>query len=115
MADLPNPGNDWQERLDMARSVPDVVDACDEFISRFTPAELHELPPGCQPPERLDAAAISTYAVDLVRAELAPGSGVANPLLRTFALFFGDAAACIARIAMARGRQDGWAYVAWRK
>jgi len=115
MADSPNFANEWQERLESARSVADVVDACTDFVSRFTPAELHELPPGCHPPERLDAAGISDYAVELVRAELAPGSGIANPLLRTFALFFGDAAACVARIAMARGRRDGWAYVAWRR
>ena len=87
----------------------------DEFLSRFTPAQLNDLPPTCRPPARLDASAISDYAVELARAELARGSGVANPVLRTLALFFGDAAASIARIAMARGRQDGWAYVAWRK
>lgn len=115
MADIPIPASDWQDRLETARSVPDVVDACSEFVAQYTPAQLNELPPGCRPPDRLDALAISTYAVELVRAELAPGSGLTNPMLRTFALFFGDAAASVARIAMARGRQDGWAYVAWRK
>ena len=115
MDDTPNLANDWQDRLESARSVADVVDACNAFISRFTPAELNELPPGCRPPERLDSVAISDYAVELVRAELVPGSGISNPLLRTFALFFGDASSCVARIAMARGRQDGWAYVAWRR
>jgi hypothetical protein len=50
MDDTPNLANDWQDRLESARSVADVVDACNAFISRFTPAELNELPPGCRPP-----------------------------------------------------------------
>ena len=114
MASIPTPhSTDWQDRLDAARSVADVVDLCHEYVSQCTPEQLAELPPGLLPPERLDAATISSYAVELVKRELA--SGELDSTLKRFASFFTDASACLARIAMARTRRDGWAYVALRR
>ena len=104
----------WHDRLDGARSVADVVDICHEYVSSFAPAQLAELPGGLLPPHELDAASISTYAVELVRKDLAEGDE-SQPTLKAFALFFGEASATIARIAMARARRDGWAYVAMRR
>ncbi|HEX5130303.1 MAG TPA: hypothetical protein VFV90_11185 [Usitatibacter sp.] len=108
------PGTPWHERFEIARSVEDVVDACHDFVSQFEPARLAELPRGVLPPVALDAAAISPYAVELVRKDLALGEE-SPPTLKAFALFFGEASATIARIAMARARRDGWAYVAMRR
>ena len=114
MSELPHPAPDLQEQLELARSIDDVVEACSEFVMRFTPAQLQSLVSACRPPDHLDGETISAYAVELVRADLKE-RGSQSQVLRMFARFFGDAAACIARIGMARGRQDGWAYMAWRR
>ena len=96
---------DWQERLDAARTGTEVVEACHDFVGRFAPALLAQLPRACLPPLHLDAATVSDYAVQLVRAELDAGPS-ASPILSTFALFFTDASQAVARIAMARKRPD---------
>jgi hypothetical protein len=109
-----HPLSSWHDRLEAARSVADVVDACHDFVAQTAPSRLAELPRGLLPPRALDAASISNYAVELVRRDLAQGDD-ASTTLKAFALFFGEASAAIARIAMARARRDGWAYVALRK
>jgi len=114
MAEHFHPAPDLQEQLELARSLDDVVEACSEFVMRFTPADLQLLASACPPPDRIDAETISAYAVELARADLKP-HGTQSQVLMMFARFFSDAASCIARIGMARGRQDGWAYVAWRR
>ena len=96
---------DWQERLDAARTGHEVVEACHDFVGRFAPALLAQLPRGCLPPLNLDVTTVSDYAVQLVRSELEAG-GSAPPILSTFALFFTDAAEAAARVAMARRRPD---------
>ena len=90
------------------------MDACHDYVGQFAPARLVELPVELLPPQVLDATSISSYAVELVRRDLAAGED-SKPTLKAFALFFGEASAAIARIAMARARRDGWAYVAMRK
>jgi hypothetical protein len=101
----PRPPFEWHDRLEAARSTAEVVEACHEFVARFAPSVLAELPRECLPPLNLDATAIADYAVELVRAELERGSN-ASPILSTFAIFFTDASQAIARIAMARKRPD---------
>jgi hypothetical protein len=101
----PRPPYEWHERFESARSTADVVEACQEFVARFAPSVLAELPRDCLPPINLDAPAIADYSVELVRAELEQGPD-ASPLLSTFAIFFTDASQAIARIAMARKRPD---------
>lgn len=96
---------EWQDRLDNARSLSDVAEVCQDFIARFAPAMLAQLPRACLPPIHLDSDMISSYAVELVRHELADGAK-ATPMLSTFALFFTDASQAAARIAMARRRPD---------
>jgi hypothetical protein len=108
------PASAWHDRLDAARSVADVVDICQAFMAQYPAAKLEELPGGCRPPDRLDATVISRYAVDLVRMDLDAGEPD-DSVLKAFVLFFTDAAQAIARIAMARARRDGWAYVAVRR
>ena len=108
------PVSPWHDRLDNARSVAEVVEACHDYVASFTPAQLAELPAGLLPPRELDAASISAYAVELVRVDLAAGD-MSTSTLKAFALFFGEASASIARIAMARARRDGWAYIAMRR
>ena len=87
-----------------------MVDACREFVKRFSPPLLAQLPRDLLPPRELDADAISDYAVELVRRELADGAN-APPIVSIFALFYTDAAQAIARIGMARLRRDEWAYI----
>ena len=96
---------EWHERLEAARSVAEVVEVCHDFVGRFAPSLLAQLPRGCLPPSNLDASAISDYAVELVRRELEAGAS-SSPILSTFALFFTDASQAVARIAMARKRPD---------
>ena len=105
-----HPTMEWQERLEAAGSVDEVVEAAHDFVGRFAPSMLAQLPRGCLPPINLDAAAISDYALELVRHELSQG-GDAAAVLSAFSLFFTDASQAIARIAMARTRRDGWEYV----
>ena len=107
MGNPSHPALEWQERLDAARSVPEVVEACQDFVARFSASMLLLLPRSCLPPVNLDAAAIADYAVELVRNELDQGAG-ASPMLSAFALFFTDASQAVARIAMARKRPDLW-------
>jgi hypothetical protein len=112
MAPTPRSSN-WGDRLEAARSVPDVVDLCHEFVTQCPPADLARLPLGLQPPQRMDVATISSYAVELVKHDL--GTRGTHSTLKAFAVFFGEASAGLARIAMARARRDGWAYASMRR
>ena len=114
MGPYQHPLSSWHDRLEAARAVADVVDACHDFVAWMSPIQLAELPRALLPPQEVDAASISNYAVELVRSDLALGDD-ASPTLKLFALFFSEASAAIARIAMARARRDGWAYVALRR
>lgn len=105
MSDYTTPAPSWQERLEMARSLEDLVDACRDFVAMLTPAEIHSLPEGCRPPARLDDEAIAGYALDLVRGEQEAGDS-ASPLLRTLATFFAKAATGIARHKAPRRRAE---------
>lgn len=102
MSDYTTPGTknapalSWQERLDTAASLDEVVDTCRDFAAMLTPAEVHSLPPSCRPPGRLDEETIPEYALDLVRCEQAAGDS-ALPLMRTLSTFFAKAATGIAR------------------
>jgi hypothetical protein len=99
------PSLEWQDRLDAARSVDEVLEVCQDFVARFAPEMLAHLPRACRPPSGLDAATVSSYAFELVRHELAL-AGKGPPVLKSFAHFFTDASQAMARIAMARRRPD---------
>jgi hypothetical protein len=105
MAYFRRPLLEWRDRLESARSLAEVLEACQDFVARFAPSMLAQLPRTCRPPAVLDSATVSSYAFELVRHELAAGDK-ATPMLSAFALFFTDASQAIARIAMARRRPD---------
>jgi hypothetical protein len=107
----PSPAPPWHERLDGARTVAEVVAICREFVALLGAADLAQLPPRLRPPQDLDVNAISAYAVDLVRHDLLLGSATPS-MVKMLSGFFGNAAETVARIALARGRPEGWDYVA---
>jgi hypothetical protein len=90
-------GTTWQRRLDMARTVTDVVGVARDFLASFDPPELHALPTPCAPPAKLiDGDDIASYAFDLLRYECeAPGTA---DLVHRLARFFSHASIRLAQL-----------------
>jgi hypothetical protein len=86
----------WQQRLDSARSVAELVDVGRDFLASFDPFELHALPEHCRPPAKLIDADINAYAFDLVRHECATPE--TEELVHKLARFFSHAATRLAQL-----------------
>jgi len=89
---------EWSQRLDQADSADDVIALVRIFLSRWTPAELDDLPPEGRPGRLASPAAIHEYALWLSQAELKAGP-FAPLTLHTMARFFSAAAQRLAYIA----------------
>jgi hypothetical protein len=88
---------EWSQRLDQADTADEIIALVRVFLSRWTPAELAELPPEGQPGRLASPAAVQEYALWLSQAELK--LGVFAPLtLHTMARFFSAAAQRLAYI-----------------
>jgi hypothetical protein len=97
------PASTWQQRLDSAHSVEELVGVGRDFLASFDPFELHALPEHCRPPAKLLEIDISSYAFDLVRHECATPE--TEELVHKLARFFSHAATRLAQLT-ARDQND---------
>jgi len=87
----------WQGRLNEASTMDEVGRVVAAFLLPWTPALLAELPASCRPPEGLEVADISPYALKLIR-QLGVGERDSAPRLHEITVFFTKAALRLAQI-----------------
>lgn len=59
----------WEGRLDECADAHDVVQAVKDYLARWTPEEIAELPEQCRPGKLVDGDDVSVYALNLARAQ----------------------------------------------
>jgi hypothetical protein len=87
----------WSERLDLASSEWQVVQAVREFVASLEPREIGMLPEECRPGKFFDAADVTLYAFILARHRCGDDSEAAA-LVAKLSQFFSDASIRLSRI-----------------
>jgi len=89
---------EWNTRLGEASSADEVLWVVRDYLSRWTPQQLEDLPADCRPGQMAHPQAIADYAMQLQHAQSRSDDIVASRLY-TMATFFGLAAHRLAQIA----------------
>lgn len=87
----------WQDRLDRASTADEVVETVREFVARWSPEELAELPQECRPGKIVDAEDLNGVAVAMVHRSCADDR-LGDDRLQRLAAFFTHAAMRIVQI-----------------
>jgi hypothetical protein len=95
----------WQDQLSGARTEGEVVDVARDFIARFTPDEIAQLPDACKPGKIVDAEDISELALTLMRHHCDDGEGATTPIHR-LAAFFSNASVRVSQLLQSNERQS---------
>ena len=93
----------WQDLLDNASSVHDVVEVARDFLASWDRYEIAALPEQCRPGKIFDANDVNAYAFLLVRNDC---DGEAAPLVQKMAAFFSNASARLTAILGAQSRES---------
>lgn len=86
----------WRSRLDEAKSPEAKLAVCNEFVARWKPEEITQLPPDCRPKARFEIAEIYPFALKLIQ-HLETGTRITDPLLHRLSIFFTTAALQLAQ------------------
>jgi hypothetical protein len=98
-------GIGWQGHLNEASTQRDVVCVCNQFLTKWSAADLAELPEACRPREAVAVEDVSPYAVKLVLHQLGDKDSATAPMLVRMSAFFTKAALRLAEIrAASRGQ-----------
>ena len=87
----------WQDRLDDASNVHDIVEIARDFLATWDRHEIAALPEPCRPGKIFDANDITSYAFQLVQNDCESDSDGA-PLLHKMASFFSNASVRLSAI-----------------
>ena len=87
----------WQRRVGSARTPQEVVGIARDFVTTFSPYEIHAVPEPCRPPAKLFLEDIPQLAFELVRHQCASAEN--EEIVQRLAHFFSQAAARIAQLA----------------
>ena len=85
----------WQDLLDDASSVHDVVQVAKDFLATWDRYEIAALPEQCRPGKIFDANDVNAYAFVLVRNDC---DAQASPLVTKMAAFFSKASTRLSEI-----------------
>ncbi len=96
----------WQARVEQARTVHDVLEACRDYLAKLEPGEVALLPRACRPPKLLDAGDISSYAFELVRHHCKEEDDGAR-LVHQLAAFFSQASIRVSQVLTRVGSEGG--------
>ena len=77
----------WQDRLDDASNVHDVIEITRDFLATWDRHEIAALPEACRPGKVFDANDVTTYAFQLMQADCAGDSQCAALVQRMMAFF----------------------------
>ena len=89
---------EWNIRLAEALTTEDVLWVLRDFLSRWTPEQIEELPEDCRPGRFNDADEVSEYAFKLVQKQCRVDA-FTSPRLHTMASFVASAAQRMSQIA----------------
>ena len=87
----------WQDRLDDAGNVHDIVDIASDFLATRDRHERAALPEPCRPGKIFDADDVTSYAFQLMQNGC-DGAADARPLLHRMTSFFSNASVRCAQI-----------------
>ncbi len=88
----------WQDRLDDASDVHDIVEIARDFLATWDRFEIAALPEACHPGKIFDANDVTTYAFQLVSHECKGDSEETEALLHRMASFFSNASVRLSQI-----------------
>lgn len=97
----------WQDRLDDASTVHDVVEIARDFLATWDRFEIAALPEACRAGKIFDANDVTSYAFQLRSHECETDSDAA-PLIHRMASFFSNASVRLSEILGTTGKHpDG--------
>ena len=97
----------WQDRLDDASNVHDIVEIARDFLATWDRHEIAALPEPCRPGKIFDENDVNAYAFLLVQHDC-DGKPAAGPLIHKMASFFSNASVRLAEILdVAQAHEDG--------
>ena len=92
----------WQDRLDDATDVHEIVEITKDFLATWDRHEIAALPEPCRPGKLFDANDVSTYAFLLMQTECG-GDPQGAPLMHKMRSFFTNASVRLAEILATHG------------
>ena len=95
----------WQEQLDDAPDVHDVIGIARNFLATWDRHELAALPEPCRPGKVFDANDIQSYAFQLMQHDCAANADAA-PLIDKMAAFFSNASIRLSQILASQGKAN---------
>ena len=87
----------WQDKLDDADNVHDIVEIARDFLATWDRHEIAALPETCRPGKIFDANDVTSYAFQLIQNDCATDSDVAS-LVHKMAAFFSNASVRLSQI-----------------
>ena len=87
----------WQDRLDDASNVHDVIEITRDFLATWDRHEIAALPEPCRPGKVFDANDITSYAFQLMQADCEIDAEAA-PLMHRMTGFFSNASVRVTQI-----------------
>ena len=87
----------WQDRLNDASNVHDVIEITRDFLATWDRHEIAALPEGYRPGKVFDANDVTSYAFQLMQADC-PSSSQSAALVHKMSGFFSNASARLAEI-----------------
>ena len=93
----------WQDRLDDASNVHDVVEIARDFLATWDRFEVAALPEACRPGKIFDANDVTSYAFQL-RSHECENDWDAARLIHKMASFFSNASARLSQILGTTGK-----------
>ena len=95
----------WQDKLDDADNVHDIVEIARDFLASWDRYEIVALPEPCRPGKIFDADDVTSYAFQLIQHDCETDSDVA-PLVHKMAAFFSSASVRLSQILAGVGTAD---------
>lgn len=96
----------WQDRLDDAGNIHDIVEIARDFLATWDRHEIAALPEPCRPGKIFDANDVTSYAFQLMQHGCAGVAG-ASPLMHKMASFFSNASVRCTQILASSGQDAG--------
>jgi hypothetical protein len=95
----------WQDRLDDAANVHDIVEIARDFLATWDRHEIAALPEPCRPGKIFDADDVTSYAFQLMQHNC-EGDAQADSLMHKMASFFSNASVRCTQILGSSGPGD---------
>ncbi len=95
----------WQDRLDDAENVHDIVEIARDFLATWDRHEIAAIPKACRPGKIFDAEDVTAYAFQLMQRNC-EGEWGAGPLMHKMGSFFSNASVRCSQVLGTSGKSE---------